>query len=96
MSGFLFCFLESQTRFIIHNNHVLLRKANLTLIKLSTTYCMCIFNFFYINRRKYCFRENFRLQVFDGFTRFGIYPEHDLTISGKCLSVCVTKILWQA
>ena len=28
--------------------------------------------FFYVNRRKYWFRENFRLPVFDGFTRFGI------------------------
>ena len=29
-----------------------------------------IFTLFYINRRKYWFRANFRFPVFDGFTRF--------------------------
>ena len=31
-----------------------------------------IFAFFYINRKKYWFRENFRIPVFDGFTRFRV------------------------
>ena len=31
-----------------------------------------LFTFFYINRRKYCFRANFRFVAFDGFTRFGM------------------------
>ena len=31
------------------------------------------FTFFYINRRKYWFRANFRFPVFDGFTRFGMF-----------------------
>ena len=30
------------------------------------------FTFFYINRRKHWFRQNFRFPVFDGFIRFGI------------------------
>ena len=29
-----------------------------------------VFTFFYINRRKYWFRANFRFPVFDGFTPF--------------------------
>ena len=32
-----------------------------------------IFTFFYINRGKYWFWENFRLPVFDGFTRFEMF-----------------------
>ena len=28
------------------------------------------FTFFYINRKMYWFRVNFRIPVFDGFTRF--------------------------
>ena len=28
--------------------------------------------FFYISRRKYWFRANFRFPVFDGFARFGM------------------------
>ena len=31
-----------------------------------------IFTFFYVSRRKYWFRANFRFPVFDGFTRFGM------------------------
>ena len=31
-----------------------------------------IFTFFYISRRKYWFRANFRFPFFDGFTRFGM------------------------
>ena len=31
-----------------------------------------IITFFYISRRKYWFRANFRFPVFDGFTRFGM------------------------
>ena len=42
---------------------------------------------FYI-KRKCCNRENFHFPVFDGFTRSGC-PEHNLTISGKCLSACL-------
>ena len=34
---------------------------------------MTLFTFFYVNRRKYCFRENFRFPVFDRFTRFGMF-----------------------
>ena len=53
-----------------------------------------IFTFFYINRRKYWFRVNFRLQFL-----YDLYalrcPEHDLTISGKCLSVCVIMCVWR-
>ena len=45
-------------------------------------YYYSFFTFLYINRRKYWFLASFRLPVFDGFA-------HDLTISGKCLSVCV-------
>ena len=45
-----------------------------------------IFTFFYINIRKYRFRANFRFLM--KFHALGC-PEHDLTISGKCLSVCV-------
>ena len=48
----------------------------------------CVFTFFYINRREYWFSANLRFPVFDGF--LGCL-EHDLTISGKCLSVSV----WQ-
>ena len=44
------------------------------------------FTFFYISRRKFWFRANFRFPVFDGFTRFGC-PVHNLSISGKCLCV---------
>ena len=67
-------------------------------------YFFFIFTFLYISRRKYGFRAKFLFPVFDGFNVLGC-PEHDLTISGKCLSVClyvcvslcvcVTKILWQ-
>ena len=46
------------------------------------------FAFFCLHRKKYCFRQNFWFSVFDGFSRFGI-PEHDLSISGKGLSVCL-------
>ena len=55
-----------------------------------------IFTFFYTSRRKYWFRENFRFRFSMDLHVLGC-PEHDLTIFGKCLSVCqcVTKILWQ-
>ena len=49
------------------------------------------FTFFYTNRRKYWFRQNFRLSVFNGFTCLGC-PDHDLTISGKCQSVCLLPV----
>ena len=48
------------------------------------------FTFFDINRRKYWSCENFRLPFFDGFTFLGC-QEHELIISGKCVSVCA----WQ-
>ena len=50
------------------------------------------FTFFYINWRKYWFRENVRLPVFDGLTRFGMswIPYWKMPVC-----VCVTKILWQ-
>ena len=52
------------------------------------------FDVFYRNRRKYWFRKNCRLPVFDALTLLGC-PEHDWTISGKCVSVCGTKNLRQ-
>ena len=51
-----------------------------------------IFTFFYINRRKYWFRANFRFSVFDGFTRFGMsWTRFDyFWRMCVCLSVCVS------
>ena len=40
------------------------RFGHLVLLKFA------FFTFFYINRRKYWFRANFRLPIFDGLTRF--------------------------
>lgn len=45
-----------------------------------------MFGFFYIIK-KYWNRQMFRLPSFDGFARFGTYPEHNLTDFGKRLSV---------
>lgn len=40
-------------------------------------------------RRKFCNTENFRFQIFDWFTPFWeVLTEHNLTIFGKCPSVC--------
>ena len=47
-----------------------------------------IFTFFYINRRKIWFRENFRLPFLINLHVLGC-PEHEVNISGKCLSVCL-------
>ena len=46
------------------------------------------FTFFYINGRKYWFRENFIFPVFDGVLGC---PEQDLTMPGKCPCVCVCE-----
>ena len=57
------------------------------------------FTFFYISRRKYWFRANFRFPVFDGFTRFGMSWtrfHYFWKISFcLCVSVYMTKMLWQ-
>ena len=41
-------------------------------VKLMNFNAKFIFIFFYINRRNYWLLENFRLPVFDEFTRFGM------------------------
>ena len=48
------------------------------------------FTFFYINRRKHWFRQNFRFPVFDGFIRFGIsWSRFDYFWKmSVCLCVC--------
>ena len=48
--------------------------------------------FFYIDRRKYWFRANFRFPVFDRFTRFGMsWTRFDYFWKmSVCLSVCVS------
>ena len=58
-------------------------------IKVLTIVTSHDFTFFYVNKSKYWFRENFRLPVFDGFTRFGntIW----MFMENFCLPVCV----WQ-
>ena len=40
---------------------------------LSKKRVFSIFIYFYINRKKYCFREKFPLPFFDGFTYFGMF-----------------------
>ena len=56
-----------------------------------------IFTFFYINRKKYWLHENFRLPVFDRFTRFRMsWTRFDYFWKMSvclCVCVCVTKIL---
>ena len=41
-----------------------------------------------MNRRQYWFPKKFSTSFFNGFTRFGM-SDDDLTISEKCLPVCV-------
>ena len=65
------------------------------------------YSYFLLYNRKYWFRANFRHPFLFFFLDLHVLecPEHDLTISGKCLSVCVsacvhvcvcvTRILWQ-
>ena len=50
-----------------------------------------LFSSIYYTRREYCNRENFRLPVFDGFSRLCL--KYDLTIYTKCLSVCDTNFV---
>ena len=56
--------------------HVLSTFIILETPKMSLFAFLCLLNdfftLFYINRKKYWFRANFRLLVFDGFTRFGM------------------------
>ena len=47
--------------------------------------------FFYRNRRTYWFNANFRFSV--DLHVLGC-PEHDLTISGKCLFVCLSACVY--
>ena len=58
----------------------------------------CIY-YFLLYKKKYWFRANFRLLVFDGFTRLGMqWTQFDYfwkMYVCLCVSVCVTKILWQ-
>ena len=57
------------------------------------------FTFFYINRRKYWFRPNFRIPVFDGLTRFGMswsrfeYIWKMSVCPSVCLCVCDKKFV---
>ena len=69
----------------------------LSIFILSTQWMAFFFTLFYISRRKYWFRANFRFPVFDGFTCFGMsWTRFDYFWKmSVCLSVCVTKILWQ-
>ena len=68
-----------------------------------------IFTFFYISRKKYWFRANFRFLVFDGFThfrmswtRFDYFWKMSVCLSvclcvcvSVCLYVCVSVCVWQ-
>ena len=54
---------------------------------------LLIFTFFYISRRKYWFRANFRFPVFDGFTRFGMSWTRFDYFWKMC--VCVSVCVWQ-
>ena len=56
-----------------------------------------LLTFFYLNRRKYWFRANFRFPVFDGFVRFGIsWTRLDYFWKmSACLSMCVWQNLFR-
>ena len=75
--------------------------------RVEIDFLLAFFTFFYVSRRKYWFRANFRFPVLDGFTRFGMsWTRFDYFWKmSVCLCVCVsvslcvcvsmTKILWQ-
>ena len=51
------------------------------------------FTFFWVNRRKYWFRKNFRLPFFDGFACFGMsWTQFDYFWK---MSVCLSVCMWQ-
>ena len=79
--------------------HTLMQLAEIFNISVNH---IIIFTFFYINRRKYWFRANFRFPISDFwwiYTFWDVKSEQDFTVSGKCLSVylylCVSVCVWQ-
>ena len=58
------------------------------LVRIKCAVKITIFTFFYISRRKYWFRANFLFLILMDLHVLGC-PEHDFTMPGKCLSVCV-------
>ena len=82
----------------LHEFYIIISEfSKATLIMMSEI--NTIFIFFYINRRKYCFRVNFLLPVFDGFTRFGMswawFNCFWKTYFCLHVSVCGTVCAWQ-
>ena len=53
-----------------------------------------IFTFFYVSRRKYSFRAIFDFRFLIDLHILGC-PDHDMTISGKCLSVRLSVCMRQ-
>ena len=55
------------------------------------------FTFFYVCRRKYWFRKNIWLLVFDGFTRFGMswtgFDYFGIILMSVCLCVCKKRFV---
>ena len=68
----LLSFVAFCDAYVVYRHYTGLFQKKGTYLFLLNIIDEIIFTFFYISRRKYWFRANFRFPVFDGFTRFGM------------------------